>query len=193
MRAAVAASHALAFILLPPPVARFQLRAYGLALLRRDRWSLRSATKPRELRMLVRLARGRARVVEIGTGTGWTAASLALADPRRGVLTLDPIRRPGRDAYLALCAPAARSRVELAGADPPAAGEPIDLLFVDGSHGAASVIDAFRTWRPRLAPGAVVAFHDWANPAHPGVREAIETLGLAGRGAGDLYVWRAAR
>ena len=54
------------------------------------------------------------------------------------------------------------------------------------------MIDAFRVWRPRLAPGAVVAFHDWANPAHPGVREAIEALGLAGRGAGDLYVWRAA-
>ena len=191
MRPGVAAAHALAFILLPPRVARFQLRAYGRALRRRDRWSLRSATKPRELRMLLRLARGRVRVVEIGTGTAWTAASLALADPHRRVLTLDPIRRQGRDAYLALSGPA-RARVALAGADPPSAGEPVELLFVDGSHGAASVIDAFRAWRPRLAPGAVVAFHDWANPAHPGVREAIETLGLAGRGAGDLYVWRAA-
>jgi hypothetical protein len=56
VRAAVAASHAPAFLLLPPRVARFQLRAYGLALRRRDRWSLRSATKPRELRMLLRLS-----------------------------------------------------------------------------------------------------------------------------------------
>jgi hypothetical protein len=35
--------------------------------------------------VLLSAARGRRRVVELGTGTAWTAISLALADQRRGV------------------------------------------------------------------------------------------------------------
>ena len=43
-------------------------------------------------------------------------------------------------------------------------------------------------WRPVLAPGATVAFDDYANPDYPGVREAIAELGLAGERRGAMFV-----
>jgi len=45
-------------------------------------------------------------------------------------------------------------------------------------------------WRPALAPDAVVAFDDYDHPDYPGVREAIEQLGLPGERAGTLFVYR---
>jgi hypothetical protein len=35
-----------------------------------------------------------------------------------------------------------------------------------------------------------VLFDDYTNPDYPGVREAIETLGLEGEGRGSLFVHR---
>ena len=197
MRAITAARHAWGFAQLPRPVALFYLRACLHAARNRDRFSIRAATKPRELRLLLKLAVGRRHVVEVGTGSAWTAAALATADPERRVVTFDRIVRPHRDTYLRACDPAARRRIELVdrpaeATDPaPPAADAVELLYIDGSHRAPSIVATFEAWRPRLAPGAVVAFHDWDNPAYPGVREAIELLGLRGHGLGDLFVWRA--
>jgi predicted O-methyltransferase YrrM len=192
----IAARHAAELVLLPPRVSLFYLRACALALRRRDPFALRTSTKPRELRLLLRAARGRHRVVEIGTGSAWTASVLALADPARQVVTIDRIVRPGRVGYLGLCPRPVRDRVELvdaaaedADATARAAPASVDLLFVDGNHQAAGVIAALEAWGSRLAPGALVAFHDWDNPAYPGVREAIAQLELDGHGEGDLYLW----
>ena len=194
MRLLTGARHAAAFLRLPPRVAWFYGRACLLALARRDWWSLRAAAKPRELRALIRATRGRRRVVEVGTGTAWTAVALALADPERTVVTLDPTVHPEREGYLAIAGAGARERIELVQARAedagPAADGAVDVLFLDGSHAAKGVIDAFEAWRPRLARGAVVAIHDWGNPAYPGVREATTALGLDGTSAGELYVWR---
>lgn len=198
LRPGVAARHAAALVRLPPRVALFYLCACALAVRRRDRWALRTSTKPRELRRLLRVSRHRRHVVEIGTGSAWTASALALADPRRRVLTIDRIARPGRMHYLGLCPRQVRDRVEVVDApaedgDATARVAPgsVDMLFVDGSHRAPGVVAAFEAWAPRLAPGAIVAFHDWDNPAYPGVREAIAQLGIDGHGEGDLYVWQA--
>jgi hypothetical protein len=46
-------------------------------------------------------------------------------------------------------------------------------------------------WRDALESGAVVAFHDYDHPDHPGVREAIASLQLLGQKCGGLFVWRA--
>lgn len=49
--------------------------------------------------------------------------------------------------------------------------EPIELLFVDGSHEEEDVRHDFETWVPKVVEGGTVAFHDttW----HPGVRKVV--------------------
>jgi len=176
-----------ALLRLPPRVALFYSRARRLAARSGDDWSLQSATKPESLRELLRVARGSRSVAEIGTGTAWTTAALALADRNRRVVSFDPVVRPERDRYLEL-AGAARDRIELL-ALPGERGprEQVDMLFIDGSHERDRTIETFRIWRPAVT--RVVAFHDYGNPAYPGVSEAIAALGLEGRVVRDIFVW----
>jgi predicted O-methyltransferase YrrM len=180
--------------LLPPRVAWFYFRARRCAARSGDEWSLKSATKPESLALLLRLARGRRAVVEIGTGTAWTTAALALADQRRTVVSYDPFVRPERDRYLALAGADAAGRIELieAGGEsgPPPEGPAPDFVFVDGSHEKELTIRTFEAWRGALAPGGAIAFHDYGNDLYPGVSEAIEELGLDGEAERDVFVWR---
>jgi predicted O-methyltransferase YrrM len=179
---------------LPPRVALFYSRARRSAARNGDDWSLQSATGPESLARLLRLARGRRRVVEIGTGTAWTTAALALADRERRVLSFDPKVWPERERYLRLAGPDAAARIELVagGGEAGPGGREFtpDMLFVDGSHERELTIRTVESWRPALAPGALVAFHDWENPKYPGVSEAIRALGLDGEAVGDVFVWR---
>lgn len=178
---------------LPPRVAWFYFRARRTAARTGDEWSLGSATKPESLALLLQLAGGRHSVVEIGTGTAWTTAALALADSNRRVVSYDPIERPERERYLALSG--ARERIELrsqGGEAGPAEGDaPPDFVFVDGSHEKELTIETFEAWRSALAPGGAIAFHDYGNELYPGVTEAIEELGLDGDVERDVFVWRA--
>jgi predicted O-methyltransferase YrrM len=179
---------------LPPRVALFYSRARRAAARSGDEWSLRSATGPESLALLLRLARGRRHVVEIGTGTAWTAVALALADRDRRVKSFDPQVRAGRERYIALAGADAAKRIELVeggGEDGPTETDcPPDMLFVDGSHERELTVRTFESWRPALAPAAIVAFHDFENPRYPGVTEAIAALGLEGDVVGDVFVWR---
>jgi predicted O-methyltransferase YrrM len=185
----------LVLLRLPPRVAIFYSRARRTAAQSGDTWSLHSATGPASLAVILRLARGRRRVVEIGTGTGWTTVALALADRERRVVSFDPTERPERERYLRLAGPEAEARIELvAGGGEDGPGERRwrpDMLFVDGSHERELTVRAFESWRGALEPGAIVAFHDYENPAYPGVTEAIGDLGLSGEAVGDVFVWRA--
>jgi predicted O-methyltransferase YrrM len=52
--------------------------------------------------MLLALARDCDPVVELGTGTAWSAIALALDDRTRRVITCDPWVRHEREAYLDL-------------------------------------------------------------------------------------------
>jgi predicted O-methyltransferase YrrM len=179
---------------LPPRVALFFIRARRYALSHDDRFSLDSSIRPLELRALLDLARGRPTVVELGTGTAWSAIALALADRACRVLSYDPEIRGQREAYLDRAWPGVRSRVELRNEPDsagPRSGEVIDFLFVDSSHDRDSVMAAFRAWQSSLASDAVVAFHDYDHPSYPGVREAISELGLSGRRHSGLFVWHA--
>ncbi len=54
----------------------------------------------------------------------------------------------------------------------------IGLLYIDGDHSGAAVYADFEAWRPYLAKNATVAFDDFDTPRNPGVRMAIERLGL---------------
>jgi predicted O-methyltransferase YrrM len=176
---------------LPLPVARFQARARAVAHRRGDRFSLTSVTRPGDLRTLLSLAAGRAHVVELGTATGWTAISLALADPARQVTSFDPVSRPEPARYLRLVGPEVRSRIELVtalGSDGARDDRPVDLLYIDSSHERQPTIDEVNAWRPALAPGAAIVFDDYGHPDYPGVREAVQELELDGRLVGTLFV-----
>jgi predicted O-methyltransferase YrrM len=180
---------------LPPAVVWFQTRAVCVAMTRSDVFSLRSATSPRQLAELLRLARDRRSVAELGTATGWTAAAFALADPARRVISCDPFDQTGRERYMRLLRPSVRRRIDLlpvCGTDGAVLREDaIDLLFIDSSHERQQTVDEWRAWRPRLAPGALVVFDDCDHPDFPGVAEAIAELGLQGRRHVGMFVWQA--
>ena len=183
---------------LPPRIALFYLRALAVAIRRRNGRSLYASTRPREVAHLLRVARDRRVVVEIGTGFAWTSAALALAHPDRLVISIDPLVRPHRERYLSLLDGATRARLELVeaqGQDGPSALRradmpPVYLLYIDGGHARESTVASFEAWRPALAARAVVAFHDYGEPQWPGVSEAVAQLGLEGEVEGTLFVSR---
>jgi hypothetical protein len=178
---------------LPLRVLLFQWRARRLAWRIGDSFSLTSATRPHDLQVLLRTASGCRRVVELGTATGWTAITLALEDRQRRVVTYDPHERPEPQRYLALVGADVRARVELVvapGASGPRDSEPVDLLYIDSSHERDQTIAEVNAWQPQLRPGATVLFDDYSHPQHPGVREAVDALGLDGEQQGTLFVHR---
>jgi len=190
-RAFVEARWHVSLVALPPRVAIFQARARRLAWRTGDLFSITSVTRPADLRALLVLARGRQRVVELGTATGWTAISLALADPARTVSSLDVVEREEPRRYLQLVDGSVQSRVELEirdGASGPRDATAVDLLFIDSSHQRDATIAEVLAWRPVLVSGATVAFDDYSNPDYPGVREAIAQLGLTGEARGSMFV-----
>jgi predicted O-methyltransferase YrrM len=144
---------------------------------------------------LLALARRCNSIVELGTGTAWSAVALVLGDGARRVVSYDPVVHPQRAAYLDLVGPSVRSRIELRNQPdrngPHPGDSPVQLLFIDSSHDAESVLAAFSVWRDALAPGAIVAFHDYDHPDYPGVRQAVAALELSGRQSGGIFVWRA--
>jgi predicted O-methyltransferase YrrM len=180
---------------LPGRVRRFWWHARRYARRTGDRFSLRSAARPAELAQLLVLARGRTAVVELGTGTAWSAISLALDDPVRRVVSHDRCARPEREVYLDLAGAEVRERIDLRD-EPDSIGprpgdRPVQLLFIDSSHERESVVTAFRAWRAALASDALVVFHDYGHPDYPGVRDAVADLDLSGQESGGVFVWRA--
>lgn len=177
---------------LPLRVARFQWRARREARRAGDRWSLASVTRPGDLGILLKLARGRRRVVELGTGTGWTALSLAIADSKREVVTYDPVDRPrARERYMALAGERVRSRITYVrepGATGPRDDQSVDLLFIDSTHEPQGTIDELNAWQAVLQPGALIVLKDFDHPELPGVREAVRQADLNGRQQGTLFV-----
>jgi predicted O-methyltransferase YrrM len=180
---------------LPPAVAWYLLRARLLAERRDEDWARFSSLPAASLARLLDLAGGARNVVELGTAMGWTTGALVLARPDRTVTSYDVVRYDGRAHYLGLLAESARARIELVTAPgasgPPGGARPVDLVFVDASHDRVQTAAEFSAWRPAVAPGGLVAFHDYRNPDFPGVAEAIDDdLGLAGEVVGDMFVWR---
>jgi predicted O-methyltransferase YrrM len=158
-----------------------------------DRFSLISRTDPRKLALLLHAGRGRRRVVELGTGTAWTAISLILADPDRVVTTYDPIERPEREQYLRLVSREHRQRltfVRASGDEGPRDSAMVDLLYIDSSHHRDDTIRELEVWRPALGVGSLVVLDDFEHQDYPGVEEAVRHLGLLGEQRRGLFVHR---
>jgi predicted O-methyltransferase YrrM len=192
-QAAAVASEAQQLRGFPRAVAVFYLRAWFTALRSQDRFTLDSASRPSDVAALLALAQGYTTTVELGTGTAWTTIALALSDSSRRVASYDPVIRPQRERYLALIPEQARARIALHD-EPAEAARPepasVGFLFIDCAHDRETTAAAFRAWETAIAPGGVVAFHDYDHPTYPGVRDAIAELNLRGAKSGGLFVWR---
>ena len=93
--------------------------------------------------------------------------------------------------YWRLVGEAVRSRLELitaVGSAGPPAGVTFDLLYIDSSHDRDETIAEVEAWRPAMRPGALIIFDDYEHLHYPGVRAAVEALGLAGRRLGTLFI-----
>ncbi len=176
-----------------PRVLWFHWRARRVAWRTGDQFSLSSTTRPADMRVLLELARDCSRIVEIGTATAWTAITLVLDGQERRIVTYDTFERIEPQRYLELVRPDVKERIELVvapGSTGPRDPQPVDLLYIDSSHEREQTIEEVRAWQPYLRPGAQIVFDDYANPDYPGVREAIEELGLEGERRGTLFVHR---
>jgi predicted O-methyltransferase YrrM len=176
---------------LPPRIALFQWRAMRLAVRIGDGFTVVSATRPDNLRALLRAAHGCRHAVELGTGTAWTSISLLLADKQRELVSYDPFERPEREQYLRLAGADVSRRlrfVNAPGEQGPREDRIVDLLYIDSSHNREDTIREVEAWRPALGPGAVIVFDDYDHPDYAGVREAVAELGLDGEQRAHLFV-----
>jgi predicted O-methyltransferase YrrM len=129
--------------------------------------------------------------VELGTATGWTAISLALADPSREVVTYDVVPRDEPGRYMRLVDLQTRGRIEWViapGISGPRDGRPVDLLYIDSSHGRSETVAEVLAWREVLHAGSLIVLDDFTHSDFPGVREAVADLELEGEQRGTLYV-----
>jgi len=107
------------------------------------------------------------------------------------VMTFDLLDRPERKLYWDLVPPAVRARISFVaapGATGPQDLRPVDLLYIDSSHEREQTIEELTAWRPVLKPGSVVIFDDFDHPDYPGVRQAVDELGLGGVRRGTVLV-----
>jgi len=71
---------------------------------------------------------------------------------------------------------------------PLLSGRPFDLIFVDGDHDSEAVARDTAVAMRLLAPGGVIAWHDWDMPGvRGGVVSAIRGEGRPG--VGNLFLW----
>jgi len=193
-RLAGLARQALALGRLPPAAIAFYVRALWLGRRSGDTVSLAIAARPRELTELLRAARAAVTVAEVGTGTGWTAIVLALAQGDRRIYSFDVSEHEQRARYLQLVSGQVRARLHLAIRDgregPPPDLPQLDFLFIDSSHELEETVTTFRLWSERLRPGATAVFHDYDDVQYPGIAQAVAELGLDGEERAGMYLWR---
>jgi hypothetical protein len=62
------------------------------------------------------------------------------------------------------------------------------VLFIDDAHDTRAIVATVSRWRPALASDAIVVFDDFGEAYYPGVRAAVEELGLRGSPRGRFFV-----
>ena len=146
------------------------------------------------LRQLAKMVPPGGLIVEVGCWKGRSTAALALGSEGKRLVTIDHFRGDDPEHFadpdlpklrlklidnLARCGMGDRVDVIEGESVEVAAGwhEPIDLLFLDGSHDYDSVRADVAAWWPHVR-GAMV-FHDYC-PEWPGVVKAVDEAGLGG-------------
>jgi predicted O-methyltransferase YrrM len=126
-----------------------------------------------------------ARIVEIGTGRGnsllrilyglslhedgrvWSIDLCECEEARKCIEKTGVVQ--GKYTYLVGPSPEQVGNV----------GEPLDLVYVDGSHSDQGVRDDIEAWADSVKVGGVMAFHDYGNPLHS-VTSAIDEMMVDG-------------
>jgi hypothetical protein len=151
--------------------------------------------RPEEGEALAKLAEGK-RVLEVGSYCG--LSTVCLARTAKLVVAVDP--HDGRGTAVPQdTLPKLRANLQRYGVADRVTVYPVpfarldpdytcrfDLIFIDGAHDAESVRADIRRALPLLAPGGVLAFHDYGSPIDPGVAEAVDEL--IGEGAEMLSI-----
>lgn len=139
----------------------------------------------REGRKLAELAAGK-RVLEIGSYEGRSTVCIAQAaarveciDPCDGRAT--PGVRDTEEAFVEnLCRYGVRDRVRLhvgtTAERAPDLAPGFDLAFIDGDHSLAAVREDIRHALALLAPGGLLAFHDYDDHQNPDVTAAVHEV-----------------
>lgn len=50
----------------------------------------------------------------------------------------------------------------------------LDLVYIDADHSEANVADDIRVWLPKIKETGFITGHDYENPAHRGVKAAVD-------------------
>jgi hypothetical protein len=163
--------------------------------------------------LLREMARGRRRVAEIGVYEGSSAVALcAVLEPDAELHLIDPFGRQGRalpagwgateGATRRVVARAARRtgprvvwHVDYSARVAARWGGSVDLVFIDGDHSEAGARADWEGWRPFVAPGGAVVFHDArltqeGGRGLPGPTAVVDALF---RGPGAVAGWAIAR
>jgi predicted O-methyltransferase YrrM len=143
-----------------------------------------------ELKRLAGLLPANPLVVIIGAGVG--AASLAILEARPDAVifsidnmfpTQQPMYQPGERANLIAAGVWNTGSVIQVWGESQIVGKrwpvPYDMIFVDGDHRYSGVSEDIRQWLRHAKPGAVIAFHDYADKSKKpkaGVKHAVDEM-----------------
>ena len=132
------------------------------------------------------LAKGK-RVLEVGSYLG--LSTICLAQSAESVLSVDPHDGRGtairQDTLPGFHKSLERYGVEnvesiVGTAEDVPEGMAFDLIFIDGDHSYEAVARDIELALPLLAPGGLIAFHDYRSEIDPGVSRAVDELIAAG-------------
>jgi predicted O-methyltransferase YrrM len=68
-------------------------------------------------------------------------------------------------------------------------GFQFDFIFIDGRHDYEGVVRDLVAWAPLLAPGAILAGHDYGHPDWPDVKTAVDELVPQAHRVTDTNIW----
>ncbi len=148
------------------------LTTEGAALTLREReWLRRAAAEVQDKRA----KRGQAVMVNIGVWKGASLHCLRAGAPGARIVGIDLARQQFAES------PQAEIWIGDSGRLHAQFPDPIHLLFVDGDH-SRQAVEADLAWVEKVAPGGVVAFHDYrpaaehlaARPHLDGVRQVVD-------------------
>lgn len=126
-----------------------------------------------------------ARILEIGTGQGYSASIIAQACPKAAeIITLNPCEAEAEKAEANLVGHknvkvTHKASWDYWDTDNANAGDSVrrgwSLIFVDGDH---KHVGRDMPWWNRCGPGSLMLFHDYTEKGSPPVVECVDRLGL---------------